>query len=812
MAAALSPHLSRALALALTPLIGRARLMDVLRARLHSPDVRLLTLIGPAGVGKTRLAVEVATESANGLMGRVVFVPLGELDDPELVLPEIAEAVGVRQSGDRPLLANLIDALGDQRLLLILDNFEQVVKAAVDLPFLLSACPGLKILVTSRASLELSAEHELPVPPLPLPTRKLAISGEVEGTDIEGATISAAPVEEGPAVALFLQRARAVEPDLDLTPANLSAIAEICRRLDGLPLAIELAAARVATLSPEALLRRLEYRLPLLTRGARNLPPRQRTLHTAIAWSYDLLTPDEQALFRRLSVFAGGFPLDLVEGGLRTQDSGLSDADRLSPSALDDLASLVGQSLVQTFPGPDGEVRFRFLETIREFGLEQLAASGELESCRHQHAAWCLALADAAEPELMGSDQGFWITRLDAEQDNFTAALEWAFAQSGQPTEASQPGQSVRPGDIGIQLAGALWQFWFAHNHLIAGRRWLDRALTLLDADDPRRIRIALGLAMLAWAKGELDRSVHEARACQKASRALGDAHGLAFSAFVLGMVHVDLGQDDAARAAFEEALALWRQMDAPQWIAHGLTQLAFVLYRQGENDTAIALCEQALVNERSRGDRWSEALTLSTLGQVVRDQADYARAAACFGASLDFWWTLDDRWSIVHSLTGLAGVAGARGLPADAATLLAAADRIRQHAGAPLSPSNQVNHDRFVDAARSQLGNEAFAAAWSDGRSMSAEEAVARARAIIPRIETIPAPPASTAQEATAGLTRRETEVLKLLMEGYSNREIADRLFISVRTGTTHVTHILSKLGVESRAAAVAFALQHGM
>lgn len=274
----------------------------------------------------------------------------------------------------------------------------------------------------------------------------------------------------------------------------------------------------------------------------------------------------------------------------------------------------------------------------------------------------------------------------------------------------------------------------------------------------------------------------------------------------------LDLGQDDAARAAFEEALALWGAIDAPQWTAHGLTQLAFVLYRQGENDTAIDLCEQALKIERSRGDRWSEALTSSTLGQIVRDQADYARAAAWFEASLDAWWALGDRWNIVHALTGLAGVAGASGLPADAATLLAAADRIRQLAGAPLSPSNQVNHDRFVNAARSQLGPDGFAAAWHAGRSMTAETAVSRARAIIPRLATAPALPVPAPAEVHAGLTRRETEVLKLLMEGYSNREIADRLFISVRTGTTHVTHILSKLGVESRAAAVAFALQHGL
>ena len=588
-------------------LIGRHREEAELRRLLAT--TRLLTLTGPGGVGKTRLALAVAHAVAAAFPDGVCVVDLAPLDEPALVLPTIARALGVRDAAERPLLETVKEQLGEQDVLLVVDNMERVAAAAPVVAELLAACPHLKALITSRIRLRLRGEQEYPVQPLALP------DSQVIPGDERRYALAATSLTDVPAVALFVRRARAARPDFALTEASAAAVVEICRRLDGLPLAIELAAARVRLLQPAELVERLERPLEVLTGGPRDAPDRQQTLRATIAWSHDLLNPEEQVLFARLSVFAGGCTLEAIEtlhgGKDPAASTGLwtSSPDRLAVttghSVFDLVASLIDQSLLRQTEGTVGAPRLSMLETIREYAREQLEASGEAQAVRRRHAALFLALAEAAAPELTGPDQAIWLDRLESEHDNLRRALT-TFQEVGDA--ASQ-----------LRLAGALWRFWWHRGFLSEGRRWLERALTdAAGAASPIRATALDGAGALAEAQGDLATAI----------------------------VH------------HEAALALWREIGDRRGVARSLTDLGIVADKMGDPERATQLYEDALVLAREEDDRPRIAACLANLGFVSLDQGNHQRAAACFKESLGLFRDLEDQRNLTYVLGGLGGLA----------------------------------------------------------------------------------------------------------------------------------------------------------
>lgn len=657
----------------ITRLLGRDADMAMICQRLRNTDVRLLTLVGPPGIGKTRLSLQVAAALQGHFADGVVFVPLAPVGEPELVLDTIGQALGVTEATGESLFDSLCALLEGRRLLLALDNFEHLLPAAADVARLLEACPQLTVLATSRAALLVRGEQVVPLAPLALPALTWPLDPQV--------------VVQAPAVELFIERARAVAPHFALTTDNVAAVAAICARLDGLPLAIELAAARTRLLTPLALLERLGQRLLFHTAGPRDLPPRHQTLHNAIAWSYNLLTPVEQRLFARLGVFIGEYDLAAVEA--------VCGDDEL-PGVLELLGALVDHSLARVTEGPDGAMRIGMLETIREFALERLGESGELAAMRVRHARHYLALAARADAELNGPEQERWLDRLEREHDHFRAVLAWA-THEARHGEAGTPDGGMA-GLPGWHLTARLWRFWHTRCHLNEGRRWL-AALLAMEQDGaplPERARVLLGAGVLARAQGDLDEGRRLIEASLGVARCGGLPADVALALYHRGVAAFDGGEIDAAIRDLEECLAIQRELGDVAGIASALNGLGSVLIGH-DDERAVALLDESVRRQRALGNRRGEAFTLHSLGLAELRRNDHSGAAGHFQQGLALFRTLGDSIGIADCLAGLAAVAGAQAHPERAGQLWRAAEALRERIAAPLAAAERDAYMHYL-------------------------------------------------------------------------------------------------------------------
>jgi predicted ATPase/DNA-binding XRE family transcriptional regulator len=728
----------------LTRIIGREADLRAVRRYLLEARVPLVTLLGPAGVGKTRLSQEVAASLRETFRDGVVFVPLAAIRDPELVLAAIAQAFALKNSGNRPVDSLLQHMLHDRHLLLVLDNFEQVMGAAPAIAALLGACPQLQIVVTSRIRLGIRGEQLLPIPPLALP----------DLSHLPGATA----LQGVPAVALFVERVQSVVPDFTLTDADGAAVAAICARLDGLPLAIELVAARCTMLPPRALLARLtamtaSAALDMLTDGAADLPERHRTLRDAIAWSYDLLSAPEQQLFARLGCFVGGWTLAAAEAVCADeQHDGASSA-----CFLNRMTVLLNNSLARRMTADQPEPRFTMLETIREYALEQLAARDERETVQRRHAHYYLDLAEAAVPRLQWTPRDPHFALLERERPNLRAAFEWLTAH--------EPA-------AGLRLAGALWWFWYLRSYWVEGRAWLRAALEHAPMREPTPMlaHALTGAGALAWVLTDFEAARQHCEQSVAIWRTTGDRRGLAYALMFLGMAVLRQGDYQHAVTLLEESITAFRAVDDRGGLAHALNALRQALVARGDLDAARARQQESVALWRALGDTWGLALALNGLGEINRRQGAIEQAIPLYEESLHLFRAIDDKRNtaiLLHNLAhallrrgdadraahlfvegllidheqgnvewvlgqmaGLGTAAALRGEWEAAAHLLGFVHEAFQTTGYALWPIDQAVYEQTLAALHKRLETHLLRAAWERGRTMTFEQAIGYATA----------------------------------------------------------------------------------
>jgi non-specific serine/threonine protein kinase len=759
--------------LELSSFVGREKELAEVKRLLQ--DNRLLTLTGSGGCGKTRLALAAAGELVEDFEDGVWLVDLAPLSDPSLVPQVVASTLGVREQPGRSLPETLSAYLGSKKVLLVLDNCEHLIETCAELAeALLHSCPELRILATSREALGITGEVAWLVPSLSLPDiRRLP--------DIES-------LPQYESAHLFVERAAAVKPTFALTEQNAPAVAQVCYRLDGIPLAIELAAARAKVLSVEQIADRLDDSFRLLSAGGRTAMPRHRTLQATMDWSHQLLPDEERALFRRLSVFAGGFTLEAAELACAGEELKRDEV-------LDLLSHLVDKSLV-TARDESGEARYRLLETVRQYGQEKLSESGETGQVRGRHAGYYLALAEEAEPELKGAGQVAWLERLERERDNLRGAMVWLL-ERGELEETAR-------------LGWALWLFWGIRAHFAEGRRWMEQGLSANGGamSAPAQAKALFVAGMMANYQGDHVSAEPLVDESLGLFRELVDKPGTAWALSNASFAALGLEQPQRAVTLIEESVHLFLEVEEKWGAALQISFLAVAWRDRGDHRRAKRLAERGLALSREVGERQAISAALYILATLAQTEGDHERARDLFEEGLTVSAELGNEADVAHCLEGLASIAAAEGSIGQAARLWGAEEALLEKIEAAVYtyvPDRSLHQSR-VAAARARLDEEAFTAAWEEGRTMSLEQAIEYALDRSTTLET------AAPETYPAGLSAREVEVLRLVAQGMTNAEVAKRLFISSRTVSWHLGSVYRKLGFSSRTEATRFAIEQGL